>query len=168
MTRYNIYITGTLNTYGAPLADASLGPTDLPEKPTLTKHTTKSSIRENKQGKTSVRREITIQQSNTTCNITCCAMHERYNKSSETKAQGLSWQPYISVATRHIRQSGPRPDSGLLRQTALEVLTRSARWDSPRRVGRKQISGDNGAAVAAAQGGGGGGVEEEERGGGFA
>ncbi|KZV15909.1 hypothetical protein F511_14548 [Dorcoceras hygrometricum] len=64
-----------------------------------------------------------------------------------------------------IRQSGPRPDSGLLRQTALEVLTRSARSDSPRRVGRKRISGDNGAAAAAAQGGGGGGVEEEERGG---
>ncbi|KZV45742.1 hypothetical protein F511_35557 [Dorcoceras hygrometricum] len=56
-----------------------------------------------------------------------------------------------------IRQSGPRPDSRLLRQTALEVLTRSERSDSPRRVGRKQISGDNGAATAAARGGDGGG-----------
>ncbi|KZV48701.1 hypothetical protein F511_18325, partial [Dorcoceras hygrometricum] len=58
-----------------------------------------------------------------------------------------------------IRQSGPRPDPRLLRQTALEVLTRSARSDSPRKVGGKQISGDNGAAAAAAQGGGGGGRE---------
>ncbi|KZV40554.1 protein FLUORESCENT IN BLUE LIGHT, chloroplastic [Dorcoceras hygrometricum] len=51
-----------------------------------------------------------------------------------------------------------------LRQTALEVLTRSARSDSPRKVGRKQISGDNGAAAAAAQGGGGGGRERGEGG----
>ncbi|KZV26274.1 hypothetical protein F511_40737 [Dorcoceras hygrometricum] len=56
-----------------------------------------------------------------------------------------------------LRQSGPRPDSRLLRQTALEVLTRSARSDSPRKVGRKQVSGDNGAATAAARGGDGGG-----------
>ncbi|KZV39765.1 hypothetical protein F511_08227 [Dorcoceras hygrometricum] len=73
--------------------------------------------------------------------------------------------PLLGILIRPpIRQSGPRPDSRLLRQTALEVLTRSARSDSPRRVGRKQISGDNGAAAVAAQGGGGGGVEEEERG----
>ncbi|KZV42360.1 kelch-like protein 8 [Dorcoceras hygrometricum] len=63
-----------------------------------------------------------------------------------------------------IRQSGPRPDPRLLRQTALEVLTRSARSDSPRKVGGKQISGDNGAAAAAAQGGGGGGRERGEGG----
>ncbi|KZV25191.1 mediator of RNA polymerase II transcription subunit 15a-like [Dorcoceras hygrometricum] len=42
------------------------------------------------------------------------------------------------------RQSGPRPDPGLLRQAALEALTRSARTDSPLRIGRKRISGDNG------------------------
>ncbi|KZV50758.1 hypothetical protein F511_26373 [Dorcoceras hygrometricum] len=42
-----------------------------------------------------------------------------------------------------LRQSGPRPDPRLLRQAALEALTRSARTDSPRRTGRKQFSGDN-------------------------
>ncbi|KZV58039.1 hypothetical protein F511_38133 [Dorcoceras hygrometricum] len=41
------------------------------------------------------------------------------------------------------RQSGPRPDPRLLRQAALEALTISARTDSPRRTGRKQISGDD-------------------------
>ncbi|KZV57329.1 hypothetical protein F511_36003 [Dorcoceras hygrometricum] len=35
-----------------------------------------------------------------------------------------------------IRQSGPRPEGRLLRQPALEDLTRSARTDSPRKVGR--------------------------------
>ncbi|KZV22341.1 hypothetical protein F511_20438 [Dorcoceras hygrometricum] len=38
-----------------------------------------------------------------------------------------------------LRQSGPRPDPRLLRQAALEALTRSARTDSPRRIGRKQF-----------------------------
>ncbi|KZV54093.1 hypothetical protein F511_36031 [Dorcoceras hygrometricum] len=42
-----------------------------------------------------------------------------------------------------LRQSGPRPDPRLLRQAALEALTRSARTDSPRRTGRKQFSGDD-------------------------
>ncbi|KZV41350.1 hypothetical protein F511_37321 [Dorcoceras hygrometricum] len=42
-----------------------------------------------------------------------------------------------------LRQSGPRPDPRLLRQAALEALTRSARTDSPRRTARKQFSGDN-------------------------
>ncbi|KZV23546.1 hypothetical protein F511_02032 [Dorcoceras hygrometricum] len=40
-------------------------------------------------------------------------------------------------------QSGPRPEPRLLRQAALEALTRSARTDSPRRTGRKQISGED-------------------------
>ncbi|KZV32059.1 hypothetical protein F511_31340 [Dorcoceras hygrometricum] len=64
---------------------------------------------------------------------------------------------FSHVHAQALRQSGPRPDSRLLRQTALEVLTRSARSDSPRKVGRKLISGDNGAATAAARGGDGGG-----------
>ncbi|KZV58079.1 hypothetical protein F511_37272 [Dorcoceras hygrometricum] len=38
-------------------------------------------------------------------------------------------------------QSGPRPETRLLRQPALEGLTRSARTDSPRRIGRKRFSG---------------------------
>ncbi|KZV14114.1 hypothetical protein F511_44386 [Dorcoceras hygrometricum] len=43
-----------------------------------------------------------------------------------------------------LRQSGPRPDPRLLRQATLEALTRSARTDSPRRIGRKQFSGEDG------------------------
>ncbi|KZV38478.1 hypothetical protein F511_40701 [Dorcoceras hygrometricum] len=52
--------------------------------------------------------------------------------------------------TRPTSRAGPRPDSTLLRQPALEGLTRSARTDSPRRIGRKQFSGKEEAAAAAA------------------
>ncbi|KZV35996.1 hypothetical protein F511_14513 [Dorcoceras hygrometricum] len=62
----------------------------------------------------------------------------------------------------HIRQSGPRPDLRLLRQTALEVLTRSARSDSPRKTRPEQIPAKL-AAAAAAHGGGGGGERREGR-----
>ncbi|KZV32765.1 hypothetical protein F511_31691 [Dorcoceras hygrometricum] len=48
-----------------------------------------------------------------------------------------------------LRQSGPRPDPRLLRQTALEVLTRSARSDPPRKTRPEQIP----AKLAAAGGG---------------
>ncbi|KZV54237.1 hypothetical protein F511_33169 [Dorcoceras hygrometricum] len=60
------------------------------------------------------------------------------------------------VDKSEIRQSGPRPDPRLLRQTALEVLTRSARSDSPRKTRPEQNSGEVGrrrrrtAAAAAA------------------
>ncbi|KZV24519.1 hypothetical protein F511_17927 [Dorcoceras hygrometricum] len=40
----------------------------------------------------------------------------------------------FSVDCGSLRQSGPRPDPRLLRQAALEALTRSARTDSPRRT----------------------------------
>ncbi|KZV29313.1 conserved oligomeric Golgi complex subunit 6 [Dorcoceras hygrometricum] len=50
------------------------------------------------------------------------------------------------------RQSGPRPEPRLLHQPVLEALTNSARTDSPRRVGRKQLSGER------SGGGGGGGL----------
>ncbi|KZV52070.1 hypothetical protein F511_36065 [Dorcoceras hygrometricum] len=53
------------------------------------------------------------------------------------------------------RQSGPRPEQRLLRQPALEALTNSARTDSPRRVGRKQLSGE--------RSGGGGGDDRRRR-----
>ncbi|KZV50567.1 2-aminoethanethiol dioxygenase-like [Dorcoceras hygrometricum] len=59
------------------------------------------------------------------------------------------------------RQSGPRPEKRLLRQPALEGLTISARTDSPRRIGRKQFSSEEG------DGGAHGGGLREERGGGF-
>ncbi|KZV19179.1 hypothetical protein F511_08825 [Dorcoceras hygrometricum] len=64
-----------------------------------------------------------------------------------------------------LRQSGPRPDPRLLRQAALEALTRSARTDSPRRTGRKQISGDDrrrrvgGDGGCSREGGGGFGIQ---------
>ncbi|KZV57176.1 hypothetical protein F511_13411 [Dorcoceras hygrometricum] len=54
-----------------------------------------------------------------------------------------------SSIDHQLRQSGPRPDSRLLRQTALEVLTRSARSDSPRKTRPEQIP----AKLAAAGGG---------------
>ncbi|KZV26252.1 hypothetical protein F511_19828 [Dorcoceras hygrometricum] len=62
------------------------------------------------------------------------------------------------------RQSGPRPETRLLLQPALEGLTRSARTDSPRRVGRKQFFWRRRAAAEAARGGGGCGGLREERG----
>ncbi|KZV26244.1 hypothetical protein F511_37240 [Dorcoceras hygrometricum] len=55
-----------------------------------------------------------------------------------------------------LRQSGPRPDPRLLRQAALEALTRSARTDSPRRTGQKQISDEDRRRVGGGGGGGGG------------
>ncbi|KZV40151.1 hypothetical protein F511_33651 [Dorcoceras hygrometricum] len=48
---------------------------------------------------------------------------------------------------------GPRPDTRLLRQPALEGLTRSARTDSPRKIGRNNFR-----RTAATTSGGGGGV----------
>ncbi|KZV26541.1 hypothetical protein F511_35025 [Dorcoceras hygrometricum] len=70
-----------------------------------------------------------------------------------------NWVNHQCINIHRIRQSGPRPDSRLLRQTALEVLTRSARSDSPRRTGRKQFSGDD---RRRRKGGGGGGLSGEE------
>ncbi|KZV36548.1 GDSL esterase/lipase [Dorcoceras hygrometricum] len=57
------------------------------------------------------------------------------------------------------RQSGPRPDTRLLRHPALEGVTRSAQTDSPRRIGRNEFR----RLEAAALGGGGGFVREEGR-----
>ncbi|KZV22189.1 LRR receptor-like serine/threonine-protein kinase [Dorcoceras hygrometricum] len=50
------------------------------------------------------------------------------------------------------RQSGPRPDLRLLRQAALEALTRSARTNTPRKTAPEQFPAKIGG------GGGGGGV----------
>ncbi|KZV26598.1 hypothetical protein F511_24524 [Dorcoceras hygrometricum] len=70
----------------------------------------------------------------------------------------------VSADCGSLRQSGPRPDPRLLRQAALEALTRSARTDSPRRVGRKRISGDNGRRRRRRTAGGGGGAWRGEEG----
>ncbi|KZV48045.1 anthocyanidin 3-O-glucosyltransferase 2-like [Dorcoceras hygrometricum] len=57
-----------------------------------------------------------------------------------------AWLRPVSRGNRHftvggggLRQSGPRPEGRLLRQPALEGLTRSARTDSPRKIGRKKF-----------------------------
>ncbi|KZV57990.1 folylpolyglutamate synthase-like [Dorcoceras hygrometricum] len=63
-----------------------------------------------------------------------------------------------SIYCGSLRQSGPRPDPRLLRQAALEALTRSARTDSPRRTGRKQFSGDDRRRRGRRTTGGGGGA----------
>ncbi|KZV38712.1 hypothetical protein F511_18702 [Dorcoceras hygrometricum] len=49
---------------------------------------------------------------------------------------------------------GPRPDAILLRQPALEGLTRSARMDSPRKVGRNDFPAKRAVAAACEKRGG--------------
>ncbi|KZV32181.1 hypothetical protein F511_17006 [Dorcoceras hygrometricum] len=46
---------------------------------------------------------------------------------------------YFTVDCGRQRQSGTRPETGFLRQPALEGLTRSARMDSPRKIGRNNF-----------------------------
>ncbi|KZV51677.1 Tau class glutathione S-transferase [Dorcoceras hygrometricum] len=55
---------------------------------------------------------------------------------------------HFTVDGGRLRQSGPRPDTRLLRQPALEDLTRSVRTDSPRRVGRNRFRQLKAAAAA--------------------
>ncbi|KZV50773.1 vacuolar-sorting receptor 6-like [Dorcoceras hygrometricum] len=59
-------------------------------------------------------------------------------------------QQFIIIAVDY-RQSGPRPDPRLLRQAALEALTRSARTNTPRKTRPEQFP------VKLVGGGGGGG-----------
>ncbi|KZV28490.1 hypothetical protein F511_14112 [Dorcoceras hygrometricum] len=80
-----------------------------------------------------------------------------------------AWLRPVSRGNRHftvgggrLRQSGPRSEGRLLRQPALEGLTRSAWTKTPRKVGRNKFR--RGAATAAAQRGGGGGDLGEEGG----
>ncbi|KZV44300.1 hypothetical protein F511_17623 [Dorcoceras hygrometricum] len=77
-----------------------------------------------------------------------------------------AWLRQVSRGNRHftvggdrLRQAGPRPEGRLLRQPALEGLTRSAWMDSPRKVGRNKFQ-----RGAAAQGSDGGGFLGEEEG----
>ncbi|KZV48333.1 hypothetical protein F511_29250 [Dorcoceras hygrometricum] len=65
-----------------------------------------------------------------------------------------AWLRPVSRVNRHfmvgggiLRQSGPRPEARLLRQPALEGLTRSARTDSPRQVGRNNFRRSKAAAA---------------------
>ncbi|KZV20851.1 hypothetical protein F511_40536 [Dorcoceras hygrometricum] len=63
---------------------------------------------------------------------------------------GITRTRLFSVDCGRNRQSGPRPETRLLRQPALEGLTRSARTDSPRRIGRNEFRRLEAAAAAAA------------------
>ncbi|KZV27922.1 sucrose synthase 2 [Dorcoceras hygrometricum] len=55
---------------------------------------------------------------------------------------------HFTVGGGRLRQSGPRPEGRLLRQPALEGLTRSARTDSPRQVGRNKFRRSKAATAA--------------------
>ncbi|KZV31300.1 hypothetical protein F511_16286 [Dorcoceras hygrometricum] len=77
-----------------------------------------------------------------------------------TRQRPMKRQP--CAASAHVYARGPRPEAGFLRQPALEGLTRSARTDSPRRIGRNEFRRLE-AAAAALDGGGGGFVREEGR-----
>ncbi|KZV43169.1 hypothetical protein F511_39132 [Dorcoceras hygrometricum] len=68
-----------------------------------------------------------------------------------------AWLRPVSRGNRHftvgggrLRQSGPRPKGRLLRQPALEGLTRSARTNFPRQVGRNKFQRSKAAAAATA------------------
>ncbi|KZT76773.1 hypothetical protein F511_46200 [Dorcoceras hygrometricum] len=100
--------------------------------------------------------------------LSCAASAQVARKSAREERRGghrRMWRRHGRDCGRY-RQSGPRPEPRLLRQAALEALTNSARTDSPRRVGRKRISGDDGRQRRTA-GGGGGGLFVREGGGGF-
>ncbi|KZV43607.1 hypothetical protein F511_44639 [Dorcoceras hygrometricum] len=67
-------------------------------------------------------------------------------KSTVTISHGIARPARVSRGNRHftvgggrLRQSGPRSEGRLLRQPALEGLTRSAWTDSPRKVGRNKF-----------------------------
>ncbi|KZV56727.1 hypothetical protein F511_39418 [Dorcoceras hygrometricum] len=82
-----------------------------------------------------------------------------------------AWHRSVSRGNRHftvgggrLRQSGPRPESRLLRQPALEGLTRSARTDSPRQIGWNKFRRSKAAAAVAALSGGGDGFFERGEG----
>ncbi|KZV35545.1 thylakoid lumenal 15.0 kDa protein 2, chloroplastic [Dorcoceras hygrometricum] len=87
----------------------------------------------------------------------CRSMRRRPTGVSQLPCWRLgAWLRPVSRGNRHftvgggrLRQSGPRPEGRLLRQPALEGLTRSAQTDSPRKFGRNKFR--RGAAAAAAE-----------------
>ncbi|KZV49169.1 hypothetical protein F511_04438 [Dorcoceras hygrometricum] len=68
---------------------------------------------------------------------------------------------HFTVGGGRLRQSGPRPEGRLLRQPALEGLTRSAQTETPQKVGRNKIPAWEAAAAQSDGGGGGGDLGEE-------
>ncbi|KZV56790.1 hypothetical protein F511_19972 [Dorcoceras hygrometricum] len=77
--------------------------------------------------------------------LNIASWYSQFNRTCIASKTGLDTNMRVCNATTdiitqaQIRQSGPRPDPRLLRQTALEVLTRSARSDSPRKTRPEQI-----------------------------
>ncbi|KZV16941.1 hypothetical protein F511_18862 [Dorcoceras hygrometricum] len=74
--------------------------------------------------------------------------HENFTRREATHGRDKRGAPmrHLSRGNRHftvgggrLRQSGPRPEGILLRQPALEGLTRSAWMDSPRQIGRNKF-----------------------------
>ncbi|KZV26358.1 hypothetical protein F511_37991 [Dorcoceras hygrometricum] len=81
------------------------------------------------------------------------------NRSIINNDDGVRAGYQISRGNRHFtvdcgrqRQSGPRPETGFLRQTALEGLTRSTQTDSPRQDWPEQIPAARGGCGGGAQG----------------
>ncbi|KZV42553.1 hypothetical protein F511_19907 [Dorcoceras hygrometricum] len=74
--------------------------------------------------------------------------HNARRCASDAHAMHARRKRHFTVDCGRQRQSGPRPDTRLLRHPALEGVTRSARTDSPRRIGRKQFPARKAAAAA--------------------
>ncbi|KZV56936.1 hypothetical protein F511_16881 [Dorcoceras hygrometricum] len=71
---------------------------------------------------------------------------EHQAQAGSSPSSPSAWLRPVSRGNRHftvgggrLRQSGPRPEGRLLRQPALEGMTRSARTDSPHQVGRNKF-----------------------------
>ncbi|KZV37015.1 cysteinyl-tRNA synthetase [Dorcoceras hygrometricum] len=71
---------------------------------------------------------------------------------------GITRRPALHGRRLQIRQLGPRPEGRLLRQPALEGLTRSALTDSPRKTDRSKSDQSTTTAAARGKHGGGGGL----------
>ncbi|KZV17550.1 Nucleotide-binding, alpha-beta plait domain containing protein [Dorcoceras hygrometricum] len=87
------------------------------------------------------------------------ASHEPESNPRATRAwlqPELQERRLFTVGGGRLRQSGPRPEGRLLRQPALEGLTRSARTDSPRQVDRNKFRRSKAVAAAAFEEKGGG------------
>ncbi|KZV35571.1 hypothetical protein F511_31244 [Dorcoceras hygrometricum] len=88
----------------------------------------------------------------------------RTEKSDEAPGSDQSrGNRHFTVGGGRLRQSGPRPEWRLLRQPTLEGLMRSARTETPRKVGRNKFRRGKAAAAARETGGG---REVREEGGG--
>ncbi|KZV17627.1 hypothetical protein F511_16983 [Dorcoceras hygrometricum] len=82
----------------------------------------------------------------TTQRLHVAAGHGRPPCAASAHGVARAWLRPVSRGNRHftvgggrLRQSGPRPEGRLLRQPALEGLTRSARTETPRKVGRNKF-----------------------------